>query len=493
MSDQLRNKTIGALFWSFFDRIGQNGLQFVISIVLARLLAPAEFGLIAILSVFMAVAQSIIDSGFGSALIQKQDVSHVDECSIFYFNIIVGIFVAGLLCLVAPWIARFYNAPLLVFLTRALSLNLVINAFGLIQTSLLSKRIDFKSQFKISFIATAFSGMIGILMAYNGFGVWSLAAQSLSQNLFRTFLLWYLMSWRPSWIFSFLSIQTLFVFGSKLFFAGLLETIFQNIYLVIIGKLFPPADLGFYARARSIEQLPVQNITGTVGRVTYPVFSSMQEDRKRLKSAVRKALLTIAMMIFPVMIGLAAVAEPLVSALLTDKWLPCVIYLQLLCAVGILYPLHAVNLNVLKAQGRSDLFFKIEVLKKFLVVVAIAMTYQSGISAMIIGQIATSFLAYYMNSYYTGKLLDYGVTEQIRDVIPALIISCIMGGVVYGVTLVPLSTPLISVIVQITAGIILYIAICCLVRKNEILEIMTMIKQQWLILRRADSRNLKGD
>lgn len=476
MSDRLRNKTIGALFWSFFERIGQNGIQFVIAIVLARLLAPAEFGLIAMLSIFMAVAQSFIDSGFGSALIQKQGASYVDECSIFYFNILIGIIAAGVLCLSAPWIASFYNAPILVPLTRALSLNLVINAFGLIQTSLLTKHIDFKAQLKVSLLAMFFSGMIGIVMAYNGFGVWSLVANSLSQNLFRTCLLWILMSWRPSWTFSFRSLRTLFTFGSKLLFSGLLYTIFQNIYLLVIGKLFSPADLGFYGRAKDFSQLPVQNVSSSVERVTFPVFSAIQHDKKRLREGVRKTLSMMAVLTFPMMIGLFVVARPLVIILIGEKWLPCVPYLQLLCFVGILYPLHVINLNVLKAQGRSDLFFKLELVKIIIAVIALVITYRWGISAMIIGQIVTSTIAYYLNSYFTGKLISYPISEQMRDVMPALIISCIMGGAVYGLTLFQLSNDYILVIIQIILGAGLYIGLCCLTRIPAFLEIMGLIK-----------------
>jgi O-antigen/teichoic acid export membrane protein len=378
MPVSLKHKTIGALSWSFFERVGQNGIQFVIAIVLARLLAPAEFGLIAMLAIFMAVAQSFIDSGFGSALIQKQDASYTDECSIFYFNILVSIVAAGILCIAAPWIAEFYNAPILAPLTRALSLNLVINAFGLIQTSLLTKRIDFKLQLKVSIFATFFSGIIGILMAYKGFGVWSLVAQSLSQNLFRTCLLWLVMSWRPSWTFSLKSLRTLFSFGSKLLFSGLLDVLFQNIYLVVIGKLFSPADLGFYSRAKEFSQLPVHNLSSSIGRVTYPVFSSIQNDKNRLRDGVRKTLSMMAILTFPLMIGLMVVAKPLVIILIGDRWLPSVPYLQLLCIVGLLYPLHAINLNVLKAQGRSDLFLKLEVIKKFNALIAILVTYRWG-------------------------------------------------------------------------------------------------------------------
>ena len=486
MPDGLKNKTIHALLWSFIERFGQLGIQFVISIILARLLLPEEFGLIAMLTIFMAVAQSFINSGFGQALIQKQDVTHIDECSILYFNILVGFLAAGLLCLAAPWIARFYNQPLLVSLTYALSLNLIINAFGLVQTALLTKHIDFKTQLKVSVMATAISGTIGVAMAFNGFGVWSLVVQSLSSNFLRTALLWIFNNWRPSLVFSFISLRGMFAFGSRLLASGLLDTIFQNIYLVVIGKLFPPASLGFYSRAKGLQQLPVDNISGIVNRVTFPVFSSVQDDKPRLKRGIRKALTMLVMINFPMMVGLAIVAKPLVLVLLTEKWLPCVPYLQLLCVVGMLYPVHAINLNVLKAQGRSDLFFRLEILKKILVVIAIAVTYRWGIIAMIYGQIVTSCLAYFLNAYYTGKMLDYPITEQIRDLMPSLALAGIMGMGVYALKYVSITNQLALLLAQIMTGIVIYTGICYIFRISSFMEIIEMIRSKLLNLRYAD-------
>ncbi|MBC2693793.1 MAG: lipopolysaccharide biosynthesis protein, partial [Desulfobacteraceae bacterium] len=438
----LKQKTISALSWSACERFSQQGIQFVISIILARLLLPEEFGLIAMLTIFMAIAQSFINSGFGQALIQKQDATHIDECSIFYFNILVGFLAAGLLCLAAPWIAGFYNQPLLVPMTCALSLNLIINAFGLIQTTLLTKHIDFKTQLKVSVIATVISGTIGVTMALNGFGVWSLVAQSLGSNLFRTILLWFFNTWRPSLVFSSKVLRDMFGFGSRLLAVGLIDTVFQNIYLVVIGKLFSPVSLGFYSRAKGLQQLPVSNISGIVSRVTFTVFSSVQDDKPRLKRGVRKALTMLVMINFPMMIGLAIVAKPLVMVLLTEKWALCIPYLQFLCIAGMLYPLHVINLNVLVAQGRSDLFFRLEILKKIMIVIAIAVTYRWGIIAMIYGQIATSCLAYFLNAYYTGKMLDYPIAEQIQDLMPSLALAGIMGSGVYSLKYVSITNQL---------------------------------------------------
>jgi O-antigen/teichoic acid export membrane protein len=485
MSDGLKSRTLHALFWSFLERFGQQGIQFIISIILARLLLPEEFGLIAMLAIFMAVAQSFLESGFGSALIQKKNATHIDECSIFYFNIFVGFLMAGLLCLAAPWIASFYNQPLLVPLTCALSLNLIINAFGLVQTTLLTKHIDFKTQLKVSVIATVLSGTIGITMALNGFGVWSLVAQSLSSNLFRTALLWLFNNWRPSLVFSFVSLCGMFAFGSRLLASGLLNTIFENIYLVVIGKVFSPMALGFYSRAQGLQQLPVSNISTIIGRVTFPVFSSVQDDKPRLKRGVRKALTMLVMINFPMMIGLAIVAKPLVLVLLTEKWAPCIPYLQLLCVVGMLYPLHVINLNVLIAQGRSDLFFRLEILKKILVVIAIAVTYHWGIIALIYGQIATSCFAYLLNSYYTGKMLDYPIAEQIQDLMPSLALAGIMGLGVYALTYTPIVNQLALLLAQIMTGILLYTALGYVFRMSSFMEIIEIIKTKLLNLRHA--------
>ncbi|VVS95290.1 lipopolysaccharide biosynthesis protein [Desulfoluna spongiiphila] len=476
MSNILKQKTVAALFWSASERFSQQGIQFIITIILARLLAPEEFGLIAMLTIFMAIAQSFIDSGFGQALIQKQDVTHIDECSIFYFNIFVGILAAVCLCLAAPWIAIFYNQPLLTPLTYALSLNLIINSFGLVQTTLLTRHIDFKTQLKVSMIATAISGVFGITMAYNGFGVWSLVAQSLSSNFFRTVLLWFFNTWRPSLVFSFTSLRGMFAFGSRLLAAGLLNTFFVNIYLVVIGKLFSPVSLGYYTRAKGVQQLPTCTLSVIISRVTFPVFSSMQNDKPRLKSGARKALTMLVMINFPIMIGLAIVAKPLVLVLLTEKWLPCVTYLQLLCVVGMLYPLHVINLNVLTAQGRSDLFFRLEILKKILVTLSIGITYRWGIEAMLWGQIITSIIAYYVNAYYTRKLLDYSIFEQIYDVFPCFAGACIMGLCVYTLRYIHIEDNFIFFLSQIVIGLIIYIFICYIFKISSFIEFVEMMK-----------------
>jgi len=478
MSSSLKLKTIHGVFWSLFERIGQQGIQLVISIILARLLLPAQFGLIAMLAIFMAIAQSFLDSGFGSALIQKKDTTQVDSCSIFYFNIFVGIVAAGLLCLAAPWIAAFYEEPALIPLTRFLSLNLVINSFALIQSTLLIKHIDFKTQLKVSIAATMVSGIIGVTLAYRGFGVWSLAIQSVTSTLFRTVLLWFFNKWRPSLVFSFAALKSMFAYGSKLLFSGLLDTVFQNIYLIVIGKIFTATDLGFYSRAKSCTRLTSENLTSSVSRVTFPVFSKVQDDISRLKRGAQKAMTTLVFLNFPMMTGLLLIAKPLVLVLLTEKWLPCVQYLQLLCVMGLLYPLHVINLNVLKAKGRSDLFLRLEVLKKILVVIAITVTYRWGIQAMIYGQIGVDILGYYLNSYYTGRLIGYPLKEQIFDLLPYFGMAAVMGIGVYCLQLLPFPNNWSLLISQVLTGVIIYGAMSLIFKMSAFLEIVEIVRNR---------------
>lgn len=485
MTGGLRAKTLRGVSWSFLERGGQLGIQFVISIMLARLLLPAQFGLIAMLGIFMAVAQSLVDSGFGQALIQKQDASRLDESSVFYFNIVIGVLLAGLLCLAAPWIAAFYKMPLLVPLTRVLSLSLVINAFGLIQATLMSKRVDFKRQMIVSAIAVAVSGAVGVLLAYMGLGVWSLVVQSLCNSLFRTILLWLVYSWRPMWAFSLASLRGMFSYGSKLLLSGLLNTIYNNVYQLVIGKVYSPADLGFYSRALVVQQVPVANITDSTERVTFPVYASIQDDKARLKRGVKEALKTVTLVTSPLMIGMAVCARPLVRVLLTDKWLPAVPYLQLLCVVGILYPLHVINLNVLKAQGRSDLFFRLELIKKGIAVAAIAATYHWGIIVMIYGQMATSVIAYYLNSYYTGKLLKYPTSEQILDLLPTLALATVMGAAMFALTLTPMKNQLTLLVLQVITGAALYGLLCWLLRISSFVSMVEKVGPKLLAFRLA--------
>ncbi len=486
--DNLRHKTIHALLWSFLDAVAQRGLQLAIGIVLARLLFPEQFGLIGMLVIFMSAAQSFLDSGFGTALIQKSDATQTDTCSIFYFNIMIGLVAAGLMCWSAPWIAAFYKQPVLTPLMRALSLTIVINSFGLIQSTILTKEINFKTLTKVSLIAGALSGVAGISMAANGFGVWSLVVQQVSNALFQTICLWFFSPWRPSLIFSLKSLQTMFGFGSRMLASDLLNRIFENIYSLVIGKLFSAADLGFFTRARTLSDVPTQTLSQIVGRVTFPVFSTIQNDKERLKRGLKKALTTLVMVNFPMMIALALIARPLVLLMLTEKWEASVRYLQLLSIVGLLYPLHVMNLNVLQALGRSDLFLRLEIIKKAMIVINIAVTWRWGISAIIYGIIINSMIGYYLNSYYNGILISYPISEQILDLLPYLTASLVMGVAVYVAGLLQFSNLWALLLAQIAIGIVVYAGYCRAFRLKAFMDLWQAMWNRMPLVRAGTTR-----
>jgi teichuronic acid exporter len=479
MTDNLQNKTVNAFSWSFADAILTRGAQFIVGIILARLLLPEEVGLIGMLAIFIAVAWLFLDSGFGAGLIQKQDASQTDICSIFYFSVLIGILATGLVCLVAPWVADFYGHPILTPLLRLLSLIILISSFGLIQSTLLTKNLNFKTQTTANLIASTLSGITGVTMAVLGYGVWSLAIQQVSHVFFATICLWFLSPWRPALLFSFRSLRELFPFGSRLLVSSVLDRIFDNIYLVVIGKLFSASDLGLFTRAKSLEDISSRTLPEVVGRVTFPVFSSIKSDPAKMKRGFRKALTVMALVNFPILIGLAVMARPLVLVLLTEKWVGCVPYLQLLCVGGLVYSLDFMNLNLIKALGRSDLVLRLEIVKKVLIVINIAVTWRWGISAMIYGMIITSIISYYVNCYYNGILLNYSIGERVRDLLPYVSITVLMGLTVFAAGLLPFSSNLYMILAQTTVGVVTYGGLCWLARLSSIMHIRYAISEHF--------------
>jgi teichuronic acid exporter len=427
----LKQKAITGLTWSFVDSFANQGIQFAIGIILARLLSPVEFGLVGMIVVFTAISQSFIDSGFSQALIRKPDCSQEDYSTVFYFNVVIGaVCYLALFFLAAP-ISFFYEEPQLVPLIRVLCITLIISGIGLIQRTILTKRIDFKLQTKISLVSALLSGGIGIAMAMYGWGVWSLVWKTLSLNIFSVVLLWIWTKWRPSLVFNMNSFREMFNFGSKLLASGLLDTAHRNIYYLIIGKYFTATELGYYARADEFSNIPSANLNNIIGRVSYPILSIIQDDNQRLKIGYKKLIKGTMLVTFVLMVGMAAVAEPMVVTLIGEKWLPCVAYIQLLCFASMLYPLHALNLNMLNIKGRSDLFLRLEVIKKFLAVPTIVIGVLFGIKIMIIGMIVNSFLAYFLNSFWSGRLIGYPMKEQVMDIMPSFMISLAMGIIVF--------------------------------------------------------------
>jgi len=475
LASELKTKTYAALSWSLLEAIGLRSIHFIVGIILARLLLPEQFGLIGMLMIFTAVAQTLLDSGFGAALIQKSEIDSKDTNSIFYFNLFAGIVGAGFLSLISPLVASFYHQPILSPLLKVCSIVLIINALGLVQNSLLVKAIDFKTLSKVTFFASLFSGIIGVSMAFRGFGVWSLAAQQVADAFFRTLLLWQCNDWRPAWIFSFRSLSKLFKFGSNLMIASLLHAFFENIYLVVIGKLFPPAELGNFTLARDIQRVSSTMLPRVVGRVAFPVFSKLQDDPVKMKRGVNKALTVLASIHFPVMLALAVVTRPMILLVLTARWELCISYLQLLCLVGLMYPLHLINLQVLQAMGKSDLFLRLEFIKKGLIIINIIITYRWGVTIMISGQIVVSLMSYWLNAYFNRRLIDYSIVEQIQDLYPYMLAAILMALLMHGVSYLPISSNFLLLVCQLGTGTVSYMILCRLLHLSVYKEIKKIV------------------
>ncbi len=423
----LKQKTASGLKWSTIDNFSSQGLNFITGVIIARILSPSDYGIIGMIMIFTEVSSVFISGGFSAALIRKQDRTDTDLSTVFYYNIGVSLFFYLLLFVTAPLIANFYNTPILTPIIRVVSLNMVIGALGAIQSTILNIDIDFKTQTKITIITLLITGTVGISMAYGGFGVWALVFQGLSFTVISTGLLWFFIGWKPKFVFSIDSFKELFGFGSKLMLSGLLDTIYKNIYQVIIGKKFTSAELGFFTRAKSLALLPSANVTNVIQRVTFPVLSEMQNDTLKLQNNYRKLLKMSAFVVFPLMMLLCGLSEPLIKILLTDKWLPAVPMLRALCFSYMFYPIHAINLNLLQVKGRSDLFLRLEIIKKAIITIVLFATAPFGVLVMCYGIIFTSVVALFINTHYTGKLIQVGFFTQLMDIFPVMIISFMAG------------------------------------------------------------------
>ena len=483
MSDNLKQKTIVAILWSGVEKVGIQVIQFVISIIIARILFPRDYGLIAMLAIFFAVSSCFIEGGFSEALVQKKTAGKIDFSTIFFFNIGIGLLAFLLLFVFAPLIAKFFNEPKLVSLTRFMALNLIISSFGLIQNTKFRKNIDFKSLAKVRLISIGLSGIIGIVLAYKGFGVWSLAIQAVINNLSTTLLLWTFSKWYPTIEFSFQSLKDMFPFGSRLFAAGLLWNIFENIYSLVIGKCFSAADLGFYAKAKQLHERPGNILTQTIGSVTFPVFSSIQDDNARLKAGSKKMLKMIAFANFPMMLGLIVIAEPLIKVLLTDKWLQAVIYIKILSLQGLVHTIHYVNLNILKSKGRSDLYFNIGLIGNILVVMAIIIGLKWGVLGLVVGRVIVGYMGYCLSAFYSARIINYSIREQLSDMLPYLFISISMAVLIYLIGFSFSEQPLIKLVIQISFGAGIYFLLAKMFRLEAFEESFGIFKMAMLKLK----------
>lgn len=477
MSDSLKSKTVKGVVWSSIERFSTQGVQFLIMIIMARLLTPKDYGLIGMLAIFLAVAQSLIDSGFSQALIRKQDRTDVDNSTVFYFNIVVSSALYLILFIAAPFVADFYNQPELTSVMRVVCLGVILNSLAVVQRALLTVRIDFKTQAKASLSAAVISGCIGIVLAYCGFGVWSLVVQQLLNLSVNTLLLWIFSKWRPIAVFSWKSFHELFAFGSKLLASGLLDTLYRNIYPIVIGKLFSASSLGHYTRAQQFSEFPSSNVTGIIQRVTYPILCGIQDETERLEAVYRKFLKLSAFIIFPLMIGMSAVARPFIDIVLGTQWGFCGQLLQIICFAMMWYPIHAINLNLLQVKGRSDLFLRLEIIKKILGITVLCITAPFGLVVMCYGQIFNSIVALVINTYYTGKLINVGFIRQMKDLLPTILLSLTM---FWAILLVNgfIEVNMYRLVIGVLVGIIVYASGSYIFKFKELQTLFSLIRRK---------------
>lgn len=475
MAEQsLKSKTIKGTMWSAIDSFSRMGIMFIVSIILARLLSPEEYGLIGILTIFISIFNTIVDSGFANAIIRKKDAQSVDFSTAFYTNIALSFAMAATFFACAHPIASFFGRPELVSLTQVMSVIVIINGFCIVQRSIVTRNIDFKTQTKITLASCLTSAVVGISMAYMGFGVWALVAQQITSQTVTLVLYWTFSTWYPKLEFCWKSFHEMWSFGWKLLVSSLLDTTWKEVYQVVIGKCYSPATLGLYTRAVQFRNLCSSNVTSIVQRVSYPVLSTIQDESERLKSGYQRIVKTTMFITIVLLMGMSACAKSMILVLIGTKWMDCVPMLQILCISGIFYPMHAINLNILAVKGRTDYSLKLEIIKKIIAVCPLLLGVFVGIYWMLIGSVVTSFTSLYLNAYYSGPLLDYPFREQIKDILPSIGLSLIMAIPVYSMSYIPISHFILFPL-QIIVGATMVLAIGEKFHWEEYLEVKNIV------------------
>ncbi len=466
MEDSLKQKTLSGLVWSFFETFSIQAFGFVQGIILARLLMPSDYGLIAMTGVFFAVSYALVDTGFTSALIRKKERTGIDYSTVYVTNVVLSLVLSLILCLCAPLIADFYNEPQLVPIVCANAGLLFVGSFIAVQGARLSIHLQFKTKSKIIVTAVISTGIVSIIMAYLGFGVWSLILPNFLSVLLRGILYFIYQHWFPGFRFSWKVYKDFFAYGSKLMVSTLLNAIYGNVYSLVIGKFYSASSLGYYTKGSGYASLPAVTLSGILYKVTFPVLSKIQDDDARLESVYRRMIRVAAYIVFPMMVLLFVLARPLVLVLITEKWADCIIYIQLLCFAMMWNPIHSLNLNLLFVKGRSDLFLRLEVVKKVIGVIILCVTIPLGLVAMCYGQVVVSILFLLINTYYTGKLINVGFLVQMRDLLPTILYTSVMGVAIWGlVFLIPSSVG--QIVVGVLIGIPLYMLLSRLARSQE--------------------------
>ena len=477
VEESLKHKTVKGLGWSALDNAARYGMQFMIGIVLARLLSPDDYGLLGLVGIVTVVCTALVNGGFTTALIRKKNATEEDYNTVFICNLTMSLLLYGVTFLCAPLIADFFSREELTPLVRVSSLGLIIGALGMVQQTRLTKRIDFKTQTKITLVASAVSGVVGIGMALAGFGVWALVGQQLTSQIISTILLYIYNRWIPCLRFSIESFHELFGFGWKMMVSILLDAVWKELYQVVVGKFYNPATLGQYTRAKHYAQLFSQNLTAVMERVTYPVLSSIQDEKERMVSAYRRMIRTSMFITTVALFSLGAVSEPLIYCMIGPKWHEASTYLPLICITYSLYPLHAINLNMLQVQGRSDLFLGLEVIKKIITLAPLFIGAFIGIMPMLLTNMVVGIIAYFLNSHYSGRLLGYSSWMQLRDIAPSYALAIAIALPVWLLKFLPLSYWIVLPM-QIAVGATVFFACCKLFKMNEYKEIIDILKKR---------------
>jgi len=427
-SKNLKEKTIKGFKWNLFDNVGRSGGQFAIGVILTRLLSPSDFGLVGMLTIFIVVGNSLTNSGFGQALIQKKEATKVDFSTVFYFNVFAGTIIYLIFYFSSPLIAKFYREPQLILLTKIICLIILIDALGAIHKTYLEKNLNFKVPSIVGVLSVFISGVIGIFMAYNNFGVWSLVLYTVSRSSIATMLLWWLSKWRPLFVFKIKSLKGLFAYGSKILVAGLINSIFQNIYFLIIGRFFNAETLGYYTRANQFSDLPTRTITSVVQRVTFPVFSIIQNDHQQLISGYTKAIRLLTASVLPLMALIYITCAPLIKIVFGDQWLPVAPYLKIMCLYVWINVIIIINNQIIAVKGRSDYYLQVQVIGKILIVISIFLTFKNGIIAMIYGHMVATILTYFISNYYLNKVIPIRIQHQFKHMSPFIVSAAFMVG-----------------------------------------------------------------
>lgn len=471
--------TANGLKWGAIERLATQAIQLIVMLYLARLLGPEAFGLVGMLAVFIAISQTFVDSGFSSALIRNTDRTEKDFSTTFYFNIGVGVFCYAVLFIAAPYIATFFDQAALISLLRVLGLTVIVNSFAIVQRAKLTIDMDFKTQAKASLISVFVSCGVGIWLANTGYGVWALVGQALTSAVCNVLLLNIYLRWLPTTGFSKNSFDYLFGFGSKLLAASLIDTVFKNIYQIIIGKQFNATQVGLFTQANQLSLMPAMTMTTVIQRVTYPMLSNIQNDVNKFEETYLLTLRLAALVVFPLMAGLSISAEPFINVVLGAKWLPAAELLTILSFAFMLYPIHAINLNLLQVKGRSDIFLKLEIIKKSLITVMLVITIPLGVKAMCIGLLIHSFIAFFINSFYTGKFSKLSTQKQLKALLPIWMGVFVCAGLTHGVYLVIENAIDTNFYIQLAVNLslmsLLYIAYIYLFQKDLYQVILTTV------------------